>query len=487
MFTNNTSISTNWPGTDYILSECSLVADGLVKIMKACGMRPVVLSSDAQAIPTGTDIRRIVVFLPDAPGKLLNTLQKVAMLLQQADTPLPMLLLSRSPAAWLWQTLTNLVTDHHLLSEVRSAPSDLPVPCLTGLLEDYILERYPSLEQLAQEETRICGTSSGGLTMLELHAILGLLSGFSANEQAKCRGISHKTLYKQRTAGLKKMVKHHPHLAARFPGKKIKEPKTQSCTALSSFEREFIHAIYTHKIFPVFQPITNEEMQIRGIEILSRWHRNDEILLPGEFLPQIHSEYAWLVLTAFVLREAVQNINQHPGDFYFSVNIPAAISSNENLIRMMETAHLQLYQPEMSERLALEFAETIDLNHSGKIAENIAQIRKKGFRIMLDDCFSHSSIIFPVRTIRFSGYKLDISIVSNMLHDSHALALIKSLLYYCKLTDSLCIAEGVDSLEKFSVLKTLGIELFQGYLISVPVERGNLEKLINFKQPDIFS
>ncbi|MGS3451923.1 hypothetical protein ACB376_28955, partial [Klebsiella electrica] len=48
-------------------------------------------------------------------------------------------------------------------------------------------------------------------------------------------------------------------------------------------------------------------------------------------------------------------------------------------------------------------------------------------------------------------------------------------------------AEGVDSLEKFSVLKTLGIELFQGYLISVPVERGNLEKLINFKQPDIFS
>lgn len=487
MFTNNTSISTHRSETDYILSECSLVADGLVKIMKACGMQPVVLPSDAQAISTETDIRRIVVFLPDAPGKLLNTLQKVAGLLQQADTPLPMLLLSRSPAAWLWQTLTNLVTEHFLISAVRSAPSDLPVPCLAGLLEDYILERYPSLEQLAQEETRICGASPGGLTRLELHAILGLLSGFSINDQAKCCGVSHKTLYKQRTAGLKKMLKHHPHLAARLLGKKIKGPKTQSGIALSPFEREFIHAIYTHKIFPVFQPITNKKSQIRGIEILSRWHRNDEILLPGEFLPQIHSEYAWLVLTAFVLREAVQDINQHPGEFYFSVNIPAAIASNENLVRMMEAAHLQLYQPEMSERLALEFAETIDLNHSSQIAENIAQIRKRGFRIMLDDCFSQSSIMFPVRAIRFSGYKLDISIVNDMLSDSHAMTLVKTLLYYCKLTNSQCIAEGVDSLEKLRMLKTLGVELFQGYLISSPVERENLEKLINVKQLDICS
>ena len=178
------------------------------------------------------------------------------------------------------------------------------------------------------------------------------------------------------------------------------------------------------------------------------------------------------MLTAFVLREAVENINLHPGEFYFSVNIPAAIASNDNLIRMLETARQQLREPHLSSRLVLEFAETLDLNLQSKIADNISRLRKQGFAIMLDDCF-------PVRTVRFNAYKLDMSIVNDMQRDPHALALIKSLLYYCQLTGSRCVAEGVDSLDKFNRLKALGIDRFQGYLISPPVERENVSDLIH--------
>ncbi|EOF4706887.1 EAL domain-containing protein, partial [Klebsiella oxytoca] len=294
---------------DYILSPCSLVADGLAKVMTACGMRPVVLPLDATTLPAGANIRRIVVFLPEAPARLLITLQQVASMLELAATPLPMLILSRSPASWLWHTLLHQVIDHHLLSEVSAAASDLPVPSLTTLLQDYTLERYPSLKQLADEEMRIGGRKAGGLTRQELNAILGLLSGDSVNAQAKHRGISHKTLYTQRTAGLKKIVEHHPQLATRFPGNQTKRQKIQPNAALSAFEREFVHAVHCRQIFPVFQPITDGRMQLKGLELLSRWRQNGHVILPGDFLPQLRSEYAWLVLTAFVLREAVQNIN----------------------------------------------------------------------------------------------------------------------------------------------------------------------------------
>jgi hypothetical protein len=189
---------------DYILSPCSLVADGLVKVMMANSMQPVVLPSDATTLPGDADIRRIIVFLPETPARLLATLQQAAAFLEHSATPLPMLILSRSPASWLWHTLLHQVIDHHLLSEVRSAASDLPVPSLTAVLQDYILQRYPSLKQLADEEIRLGGKRPGGLTRPELNAILGLLSGYSVNAQAKRRGISHKTLYNQRTAGLKK-------------------------------------------------------------------------------------------------------------------------------------------------------------------------------------------------------------------------------------------------------------------------------------------
>ena len=51
------------------------------------------------------------------------------------------------------------------------------------------------------------------------------------------------------------------------------------------------------------------------------------------------------------------------------------------------------------------------------------------------------------------------SIVNDAQHDPKALALIKAA-YYCQLSDSRCVAEGVDSLAKFTQLKSLGIDRF---------------------------
>jgi EAL domain-containing protein (putative c-di-GMP-specific phosphodiesterase class I) len=435
------------------------------------------ITSASPTLPV--DVRRVVVFLPESPVWLLSTLKRAAMLLEQSVTPLPMLFLSRSPASWLWYTLLHQVNDRCRLSKVQAAASDLPVACLTTLLRDSILEKYPSLQQLADEEMRVAGKRPTGLTQPELNAILGLLCGYSASVQAKRGGISHKTLYNQRTAGLKKMVKYHPQMAAHFPGSKIREQESEPTSALTAFEREFVHAIHSRQVFPVFQPITDEHHQIMGIEILSRWNRNGNILHAGDFLPQLRSEYAWLMLTAFVLQEAVQNINQHLGEFYFSVNIPAAVASNENLIRMMETARQQMHQGQMAERLALELAENTNLNLHGKIAENIIQLQKSGFRIMLDDCYSQSSVLFPVRTCNLNAYKLDKSIVNDIQRDPHALALIRSLVYYCKLTGSVCIAEGVEDMETFLQLKNEGVCFFQGYMISPPVVKKELNEMIN--------
>ncbi|PLL54144.1 hypothetical protein CWN17_19975, partial [Klebsiella pneumoniae] len=48
----------------------------------------------------------------------------------------------------------------------------------------------------------------------------------------------------------------------------------------------------------------------------------------------------------------------------------------------------------------------------------------------------------------------------------------------CQLSDSRCVAEGVDSLAKFTQLKSLGIDRFQGYLFSPPMRREHLPDLI---------
>lgn len=74
-----------------------------MRLMEDGGARPVVLTSASPTLPP--DVRRLVVFLPESPVRLLSTLKRAAMLLEQSATPLPMLFLSRSPASWLWSTL----------------------------------------------------------------------------------------------------------------------------------------------------------------------------------------------------------------------------------------------------------------------------------------------------------------------------------------------------------------------------------------------
>ncbi|HCT5917088.1 TPA: EAL domain-containing protein [Klebsiella pneumoniae] len=424
--------------TDYILSPCSLAARGLSQLMLNAAKRPVELPVEGVSLRELAAVKRIVVYLPDDPLWMLTTLRQAARLLDEALPPLPMLILSRSPAIWLWQTLLYQVSHPDRLRNVHTAPADLSCAELA-----HRLENAPRLERLASEAALIHGKRVVGLTHAELKVILALLQGQTIGEQAQRLGLSQKTLYTQRLAGVKKLVECHPHLAPRFPRTLL--PRSPA-NALTAFEQEWVQAIHDHQVFPVFQPIVDSRSQLQGVEILIRWRHRGQVLHPQTFLPHFRADYTWLLLTAFVLQEAVQNINEYPGTFYFSVNIPSSL--------------------------------TIDFRHQSRSAAHVAQLQRAGVRVMLDDCFSQGSVIFPARRLHFNAYKLDMSIVNDAQHDPKALALIKSLAYYCQLSDSRCVAEGVDSLAKFTQLKSLGIDRFQGYLFSPPMRREHLPDLI---------
>ncbi len=142
---------------------------------------------------------------------MLTTLRRAARLLDEALPPLPMLILSRSPAIWLRQTLLYQVSHPDRLRNVHTAPADLSCAELA-----HRLENAPRLERLASEAALIHGKRVVGLTHAELKVILALLQGQTIGEQAQRLGLSQKTLYTQRLAGVKKLVECHPPLAPAF-------------------------------------------------------------------------------------------------------------------------------------------------------------------------------------------------------------------------------------------------------------------------------
>lgn len=110
--------------TDYILSPCSLAARGLSQLMLNAARRPVELPVEGVSLRELAAVKRIVVYLPDDPLWMLTTLRQAARLLDEALPPLPMLILSRSPAIWLWQTLLYQVSHPDRLRNVHTAPAD---------------------------------------------------------------------------------------------------------------------------------------------------------------------------------------------------------------------------------------------------------------------------------------------------------------------------------------------------------------------------
>ena len=174
----------------------------------------------------------------------------------------------------------------------------------------------------------------------------------------------------------------------------------------------------------------------------------------------------------------MSGINKYNGKYYFSVNIPPRLASGNALPDMAKKAIDMLLKPRWAENLVFEFAEDIDVTKDTRIPETMRHLRSTGCRLFLDDCFSNHQTMFPVRQVHFDGLKLDKDIVEHFVANDNDYHLIKAIQLYSDMTGTDCIAEGVDSEEKFEKLAALGVKNFQGYYLSRAVKEDELDRMV---------
>lgn len=469
-----------------ILSSCHFSAHGLATLLggnggRAGGVR-VLLAGDMEAgedtdpvqpLPAGS---RLIVFIPRRPVEALLILKRLALLLELTGPLAGVYILSHFSPAWLYRTLLSLVGGDALPGGIMATRADLACQRLQEFISSGP-NGFRLWEQAAAEEWRNGGRAEG-LTRRELEAVLDYLNGQQINYRD---GISAKTVYTQRQTGLRKLVVQLPSMSENLPGKHRVHTRRMPGNRVtrSPQEHAFAEAIHNGQVIPVFQPVVDRHMKVQGFEVLTRWLCDERLISPAEFLPLIQTRETWLLLTAFVMNVAVQRINQFDGKLYFTVNVPPCVAENGALLRMAETARSKLKDPGWLGCLVPELAETTDLTSDEKTMRTIGDMVAAGYKVFLDDCFSAGSVMFPVRQAQFSGYKLDISLINAFRQNQHDENLIRGLVYYCQLTGSKCIAEGVDSREKFTALADLGVESFQGFYISPPVLVDELEYIVS--------
>jgi FOG: EAL domain len=468
---------------EFVISACGFTFQGYSLLLEEQGVKASHIQFDGEEV-SRHDIENIMlnqcsmisVFLGRDIVNLLESLKKLASVLNELPVLKRVTLYGEIPDSWLLRTLGSLLDNKLKLSMIRVANISDIMACIN--------DNSLAVKNCSRP---LCETYSGltsknilkGLTKRELDILLNCYRGMTVKKQCEVTGLSDKTIYTHRKEGLKKLHQIQLWLSD-LKATRMENVITRKNekNMLSSHEMAIFNALLNKEIFPAYQVITDRYKKVVGFEILLRWNKNGKILKPASFLRDISNVEIWLKLTALVIHAAISGINKYNGKYYFSVNIPPQLASGNSLPGMAKKATEMLSKSLWSEKLVFEFAESIDVTKDSAIPKTMQRLRNTGCRLFLDDCFSSHYTMFPVRHIHFDGLKLDRDIVDNFVANDNDYNLIKAIQFYSDITGRDCVAEGVDSKEKFDKLVALGIKNFQGYYLSKAVKEDELDRMV---------
>jgi len=122
----------------------------------------------------------------------------------------------------------------------------------------------------------------------------------------------------------------------------------------------------------------------------------------------------------------------------------------------------------VAERIILEITERETLDHVADLGARLAELRRLGFRVALDDLGAGYAGLSSFAAMAPEIVKLDMSLTNAIDASPVKRKLIYSLVSLCKNLGALVVAEGVERPEEREALVELGCDLLQGYLLARP-------------------
>ena len=131
------------------------------------------------------------------------------------------------------------------------------------------------------------------------------------------------------------------------------------------------------------------------------------------------------------------------------------------------------------DRLIFETTETEEVRDVQHLLQIVEEYKKHGFRMAIDDYGAGYSGLNLLADFRPDILKLDMKLIRNLHQRPVAQAIVRSTVALCTTLGTELIAEGVETIAEYEVVKACGIRLMQGYLLAKPA----FEALVGFTLP----
>ncbi len=243
-------------------------------------------------------------------------------------------------------------------------------------------------------------------------------------------------------------------------------------------ETRLRRAVSEERLEILFQPqVRLADGCVLGVEALCRWY-DPELgeIAPAVFIPiaeevgLIHQIGFWL------LRQACREVatwDRPESGLFLAVNV-----STRQL-----TADFTDFIGEMSRtcdraglRLELELSELALMHAQPEAVAELDALNDLGVSMVIDNFGSRYLSLYSMKRVTFSKLKIDLSLVANLAVGDQEAFMVATLINLCHELGLEVIAQGVETDVQHDILRDLGCDMAQGYLLGSPVDSESMRE-----------
>ncbi len=245
--------------------------------------------------------------------------------------------------------------------------------------------------------------------------------------------------------------------------------------------KNLAHEIKSGKYVVYLQPqISFKTNRLDGVEaLIRRIDAHGNIQSPASFVPFYEKEGMIAQIDLYVLETVCQLLQKWQDvdcakNLQLSVNCSRSTIMGKNIVAKLSQI-CEKYAVEKS-KIIIEITETISHADDLVFSQIISSLKNAGFCVSLDDFGTGYSNLTSLQGSDFDEIKIDMQLTKTVHTDQKSKILTKVALNLCNdLPNMVSVAEGIETVEQFEVLKNLNCHKGQGYYLSRPISITDFE------------
>lgn len=247
-----------------------------------------------------------------------------------------------------------------------------------------------------------------------------------------------------------------------------------------AIEQEQLHLVYQAQYKP-------NPKQLRGLEVLTRWHSAAfGVVPPSQFIPIAEETGLIIPLGEWIIRTACKQCKYISETYQSSI----VLSINISAVQIMEPSFVDMVKKILAEtecnpnNIEFEITESVFISSMEYVIGVLTELKRMGIRIALDDFGTGYSSLNYLQLLPIDTLKIDKSFINTIDQQEAKKTIVGSIISLVHQMDISVVAEGVENENQLHYLKDHECDYIQGFYWGKPMPDKDLIELLAKQSQD---